>query len=179
MSLLFESVFHCKSFFPEPCSRWDSEVPCLSSQQQTIPKAGKQRTPGHLARDAAGFETVSPCFKADSPAVKGDAMKEATGCLSLPCPSWWDLYLKGTFFALKEPSRLSGTAASVKVCTEVTGEWMSVMGNRLLGAAWPPPEDSASREGKWRKRRLSICFRIHRSDESGWRDERRMEIPLG
>ena len=98
VSLLSESVFRCKSFFPEPYSRWDSEVPCLSSQQQTIPKAGKQRTPGHLARDAAGFETVSPCYKADSPAVKGDAMKEATGCLSLPRPSWWDLYLKGTFF---------------------------------------------------------------------------------
>lgn len=56
---------------------------------------------------------------------------------------------------------VSGTAASVKVCTEVTGEWMSVMGNRLLGAAWPPPEDSASREHGWEKGSLSVCFSIH------------------
>ena len=61
---------------------------------------------------------------------------------------------------------------------EALREWRS-WDSRLLRAALLAPEDSASREGKWRKRRLSICFRIHRSDEGGWRGFRKIEIYQG
>ena len=40
---------------------------------------------------------------------------------------------------------VSGTAASVKVCTEVTGEWMSPCDARLLKVAWLGPDGSENR----------------------------------
>ena len=64
----------------------------------------------------------------------------------------------------------------MKIGREVVGEWMSTWVIKLLRAARLAPKDSANREDEWAgKGSLLVWFRIHRSDEGGWRGGRRMK----
>lgn len=108
VNFLSESVFSCKSFCLEPCSRRESEFLVCPYSIKTS-EIGKAETSWPSPSGCIWFETVSPCFKADSPVAREDPVKEATGRLSLPCPCWWDLYLKRTFLPWK----------SLPVCQEL------------------------------------------------------------
>lgn len=73
----------------------------------------------------------------------------------------------------------SRSTGLMKVHGEVQGEWKSPWDCRLLRAAWLALQGSVNREDGHEKGNLRLCFRIHRSDEGGLRDVRRMEVPLG
>lgn len=64
----------------------------------------------------------------------------------------------------------------MKVGGEVAGECRSKLDSRLLRAAWHEPEGSESREDWRRNRNIPVWLRMCKSDKSGKRDSRKIQI---